>query len=221
MVRVGSRLFLSTAALIALAAAPAAGIEVSNLNDAGAGSLRQAILDANLNPGADVITFQPSVTGTILLTTGEIAITDSVDIQGPGARSLAVDSTARIFTISGSTSVTVVISGLTLTGGQAAGNGGAIANAGANVTLRFVTVSGNNATAEGGAIFHNANSGWLTHRKLDAVRQHREQGGRHLQHRLQPGDQEQHDLRQPRDRQHRWDQARVRVRVDLQFDDHR
>lgn len=30
---------------------------VSNTNDSGAGSLRQAILDANLNPGPDTITF--------------------------------------------------------------------------------------------------------------------------------------------------------------------
>lgn len=162
MFRVSVRRFLSSAALIALAAAPAAGIEVSNLADAGAGSLRQAVLDANANPGPDLITFQPLLTGTIDLTTGEIAITDSVDIQGPGARRLAVDSTARIFNCSGPNSVSVLISGLTLTGGQAAGNGGAIANSGANVTLREVTVSGNNATGEGGAIFHNANGGVLT-----------------------------------------------------------
>ena len=32
---------------------------VSNLADSGADSLRQAILDANANPGADVITFAP------------------------------------------------------------------------------------------------------------------------------------------------------------------
>ncbi len=162
MVRVRVRRFLSTAALFALAAAPVAGIEVSNLADAGAGSLRQAVLDANANPGADLITFQPLLTGTIDLTSGEIAITDSVDIQGPGTRRLAVDSTARIFNCSGPNSVSVIISGLTLTGGQAAGNGGAIANSGANVTLREVTVSGNSATGEGGAIFHNANGGVLT-----------------------------------------------------------
>lgn len=155
--------FLSLAtAFILVTALPASSQVVSSLGDSGPGTLRQAVLDANLNPGADVITFQAGLTGTILLTTGEIAISDSVDIQGPGARSLAVDSTARIFNISGSTSVNVAVSGLTLTGGQATGNGGAIANAGANVTLSFVTVSGNNATGEGGALFHNANSGWLT-----------------------------------------------------------
>ena len=32
---------------------------VANLNDAGAGSLRQAIIDANAAPGADSISFMP------------------------------------------------------------------------------------------------------------------------------------------------------------------
>jgi hypothetical protein len=158
----GSRFFASTAAAFLLVAAPVAAIEVSNLNDAGPGSLRQAVIDANTNAGPDLITFDPFLSGTINLTSGEIAITDSVDIQGPGATRLAVDSTTRIFNSSGANSVDVTISGLTLTGGQATGNGGAIANTGANVTLRFVTLSGNTATGEGGAIAHNANGGVLT-----------------------------------------------------------
>ncbi len=48
-------------ALLALALTPAgayaATFIVSNTNDSGPGSLRQAILDANLAPGADDITF--------------------------------------------------------------------------------------------------------------------------------------------------------------------
>lgn len=54
---------------------------VSNLNDAGAGSLRQAVLDSNANTGADVIDF--SVAGTIKLTSGALAtVTDQVDLKG-------------------------------------------------------------------------------------------------------------------------------------------
>ena len=47
------------AALVCLAAAPlgAATFTVTSTNDSGAGSLRQAILDANANPGADTIAF--------------------------------------------------------------------------------------------------------------------------------------------------------------------
>lgn len=41
----------------AATALPAATFTVTNTNDSGAGSLRQAILDANANPGADTITF--------------------------------------------------------------------------------------------------------------------------------------------------------------------
>ena len=46
---------------------------VSNLNDHGAGSLRQAILNANSNPGADVINF--NVAGTITLASALPTIT--------------------------------------------------------------------------------------------------------------------------------------------------
>src|SRR5262245_30522759 len=48
---------------------------VANTADAGAGSLRQAILDANAAPGADTITFDPAAFATprtITLTSGEL-----------------------------------------------------------------------------------------------------------------------------------------------------
>jgi hypothetical protein len=65
---------------------------VINTNDSGAGSLRQAIMDANGNPGADVITFAIPGAGvqTIAIAAGSPLppITDSVTINGysqPGA----------------------------------------------------------------------------------------------------------------------------------------
>jgi len=61
---------------------------VLNLDNGGAGSLRQALLDANANPGADTIQFD--VTGTIQLTTGALpAITGQVDIDGSTAPGFA------------------------------------------------------------------------------------------------------------------------------------
>jgi parallel beta-helix repeat protein len=61
---------------------------VVNLNDSGAGSLRQAIHDADANPAADVINF--NVAGTVKLTTGALpAITGNVDIRGNTAPGFA------------------------------------------------------------------------------------------------------------------------------------
>src|SRR5689334_22587090 len=69
--------------------ADAATFTVTNLNDSGAGSLRQAILDANANPGADQVTFQSSLSGQITLTS-ELPVTDAVDVAGPGAKQLTI-----------------------------------------------------------------------------------------------------------------------------------
>src|SRR5205823_13774781 len=80
---------------------------VSNTNDAGAGSLRQAITDANTLTGADVIVFDSSfnTAKTITLTSGELLVSDSVTITGPGAglltvrRDVAAATQFRIFDV--------------------------------------------------------------------------------------------------------------------------
>ncbi|HEV8483615.1 MAG TPA: Calx-beta domain-containing protein, partial [Blastocatellia bacterium] len=68
---------------LTLLAKPQAFFTVINTNDAGAGSLRQAILDANNSPGADVINFQIGQgTPTISLSSSLPAVTDPVTIDG-------------------------------------------------------------------------------------------------------------------------------------------
>src|SRR5215470_14127659 len=80
---------------------------VTNRNDAGAGSLRQSVLDANSNAGADVIAFRHSAEGTITLSTGELSVTGDLRIDGPGADRLAVNGggTSRVFNVAGGVSV--------------------------------------------------------------------------------------------------------------------
>lgn len=55
---------------------------VTNTNDSGPGSLRQAIRDANASPGADAIDFEYSGNGFIILTSELDRITEAVTIDG-------------------------------------------------------------------------------------------------------------------------------------------
>lgn len=132
---------------------------VSNTADSGGGSLRQAILEANAAPGDDLITFNPSVTGTITLL-GELPqLSTNIDLRGPGASTLTVkrDTAAsdfRIFTIGAG--ATVSITGLTITNGKAF-HGGGILNLG-NLTVRDSHITGNTATGAGGGIANGAPS---------------------------------------------------------------
>lgn len=141
-------------ALAAGAPAEAATFQVSNLDDAGPGSLRQAVFSANAAAGADDITFQAGLTGTILLTSGQISIEDSVDVQGPGPSVLTVsgNNSSRVFYVYDAASILdVTISGLTLADGTGSPGGG-IVSWGENLTLDNVVVTGGNSTNVGGGI---------------------------------------------------------------------
>src|SRR5205809_1109608 len=90
---------------------------VTNNHDAGAGSLRDAIVHAQ---DGDMIVFAASLNGqTIALTSDELAIKKSLDIEGPGADKLAVsgNDTFRVFDIVNQ-GLTVTIAGLTITHGR-------------------------------------------------------------------------------------------------------
>src|SRR5207248_4400772 len=73
---------------------------VTNLNDSGVGSLRDAIQQANSNPIADTISFATPA-GTITLTSGSLDITDDLTVIGPGPQWLSVsgNSMSRVFRI--------------------------------------------------------------------------------------------------------------------------
>jgi uncharacterized repeat protein (TIGR01451 family) len=125
--------------------------------DSGAGSLRQVIIDAC--DGSTINFDMTQVVSPITLTSAELAINKNLTIQGPGANLLTVQrSTAggppkfRIFNIQ---SGTVNISGLTISNGDNAANGGAITNLGA-LTLNGLTLSNNHTSADGSAIFNSS-----------------------------------------------------------------
>lgn len=103
---------------------------VTNLADAGPGSLRQAILDT---PAGGTVDFQPGLSGTIILTGGELAIAKDLTIAGPGAAALTVSGNhaSRVFRIDDPANA--ALSGLTIADGLVAGpgaQGGGIDNAG-------------------------------------------------------------------------------------------
>ncbi len=133
-------------ALLALAASASAGtIAVANLNDSGAGSLRDAIAKAAVN---ETIVL-PS--GQITLTTGPIAFEKNLTIVGvgPGGSIVSGNDASRVFTITGTPKV--LLEGLTVTHGKDVNGAGILASG--EVTLENVAVSANHAGGSGVAGF--------------------------------------------------------------------
>jgi hypothetical protein len=106
-------------------------LTVLNALDSGTGSLRDAITNAK---SGDTIVFAASLDRqTIALTSGELAFSKSLDIEGPGASLLAIsgNNASRVFNISqNQTPVTVTIAGLTIENGlsPSGGRGGGVYN---------------------------------------------------------------------------------------------
>ncbi|MEK7215800.1 MAG: hemolysin, partial [Chloroflexota bacterium] len=99
-------------------------LTVLNTLDSGAGSLRYAIGHSR---DGDTIVFDEKLSGgTITLTSGDLAIKNSLDIVGPGANLLAIsgNDTSRVFDINAG--LTVSFADLTITHGRSASGGGGI-----------------------------------------------------------------------------------------------
>lgn len=142
--------------------------------DFGAGqlTLREAIYLANLSADEQTISFAASLTengpATIHLGgLGDLAIAENVTINGPGAQLLTIiayDPTPdannrdgfRAFRMDVA-DTDVTIQGLTLTGGDPGGSGGAIAS-GANLTIKDSVITGNFSIGHGGAIYQTYGS---------------------------------------------------------------
>jgi hypothetical protein len=134
---------------------PATTITVTNGNDSGPGSLRQALADANDGDTIDAT----GISGVISLTSGALLVNKALSINGPGSDVLAIDANmaSRVFEIlSGDM---VAISGFTIRNGHAGTTGGGVDNEdNVILTITSCTISGNSAGL-GGGIF---NGGPLT-----------------------------------------------------------
>jgi hypothetical protein len=141
------------------ASAKAATFLITNTNDSGPGSLRQAILDANTNNEEDFISFDMTIFSlpqTIVLTSGQLRIDPdnstgqvmAVHINGPGAGLLRIDAQGRSRVIRinrGQAS----FDGLTIAGGNGKpegvdeGFGGGIDAYGANFSTTWTLILSN------------------------------------------------------------------------------
>ena len=133
--------------------AHATTIIVSNTNDSGPGSLRQALADANDGDTIDAT----SISGVITLTAAQLLVDKSVTINGAGADVLAIDGNATTRVFQTDTGETVTISGLTMRNGQGNFGGGILNGDSATLTIINSTLSDNSGGFGGGAF----NSGRL------------------------------------------------------------
>jgi predicted outer membrane repeat protein len=156
---------------------------VTNTNDNGPGSLRQAILEVDsdaANPNvvpADTIVFSASTAGGATnfydgtphiipwqSSAAHVMVTDPVTIVGPGAAALTVtaNGTDRVMTVNTEPGQTVSLSGLTLAGGIASGPGGGIDLVNSNLNVTNSVITGNHASTRGGGIYASAFAGAVT-----------------------------------------------------------
>ena len=132
-------------------------LDDTNASD-GQTSSREALAYASKNPGNNLITFAPGLSGTITLTQGPLLVAGNVTISGPGSNVLAIsgNKAGLVFNICGYAQV--VISGLTITQGTGVA-GGAVVNGG-TLTLTNDILTSN--SGDDGGVIYNATYSTLT-----------------------------------------------------------
>lgn len=171
----GARALRLLGAFMVVAAPLAAGVtlpggagadtfSVTNTDDSGSGSLRQAIADAAANPGDDVVEVSPTLAGsTITLTTGTIVWNGGgrITINGNG---IILDAGGAPIALDDAGAGEVTIDRITITGaaGSASGDVAPVISRGGRITATNCVVTGNDVTstdADAAGAFLNPDGG--------------------------------------------------------------
>lgn len=145
---------------------------VTNTNDSGNGSLRDAIDDANASGGSDKIIFAAAVQGRAININSSLpSISDDVTIKADNA-GVTVDAGGRAgvrpFYLA---AASATLKNLTITGGRATAagdDGGGIYNAQGVLTLSKCVVSNNRCDDDGGGIYSETGTVELKNSRVTA-----------------------------------------------------
>ncbi len=131
----------------------AATFVVTNTDDSGPGSLRQAIIDANGDPTPPRLVDASGVSGTIVLASDLTPITAAMSIFGPNSLDLIVDGAGSFRPLT--VNAPGVVFGLVIQNGLAVNGGGVSATS--SLLLAYCWIRGNVASGTGGGVFLDSN----------------------------------------------------------------
>ena len=130
-------------------------VTVTNTDDAGAGSLRQAIIDA---PAGATIVFDAGIAGgTVVLSTGQLTIDKALIIEGPVPQGMTISGGLADRVLWISENVDAVLRNVSIVNGRSTFGGGVINHG--RLTLDHSLVANNEGTERGGGIYVAPNVG--------------------------------------------------------------